>query len=141
MGKYELPEPPSILRDRARASAEELQRLSVMIPSAALGVFFLALTQQVEPPLTDWEQRWLLIAIAGMALAAASAIATWIIDAQWNRHLATYKEAAPGSAEKASAATSAEAWLAWEKRTLILFAISFVPAVLATFAYIWLRAK
>lgn len=138
-----LPEPPDKLRERARASAEELQRLAVAVPSAALGVFFLALTQKIEPALTNAERVCLLIAIAGMSISAAASITTWFADAAWNRNLAEAKEAEAANKlpERDAGLKRIARWQRVDAGAGIVFLIAFVPALLATFLYIWLRAK
>lgn len=135
-----VPEAPSTLRDRARVSAEELQRISVAIPVASLGVFFIALTQKVEPALTMTERFFLLIAIVGMAVAAFCSIFTWMADARWNRALALVKEAA-GNAKRQTPEKTVMRWKKAENAAGVIFLLSFCPALIATAVYVWLRAK
>lgn len=134
------PEPPLTLRDRARASAEEFQRIAVSISSGALAVFFLALTQKIDPPLTVAERLWLLVAIAGMAVATFCAIITWLADARWNAALALAKETSdPKLRETMESRT--RLWHRIEVAAGIIFLGTFLPGLVAVGAYIWLRAK
>lgn len=136
----ERPEPPLTLRDRARASAEEFQRITVTISSGALAVFFIALTQKVDPPLTSLERGWVLVAIAGMALATLCAIVTWFADAHWNAALAIAKET-PDLNLRESMKGTTRFWRRVEITAGYVFACSFFPGLLAVGVYTWLRAK
>ena len=57
------------LRNRASGSAEEFQKLAVMVSSGALGVFFIAVTMKIEPALSATEKLLLITAMIAMALS------------------------------------------------------------------------
>lgn len=134
------PEPPDTLRGRARSSAEEFQRITVAISSGALGVFFIALTEKIDPPLTGTEHVILLCAIAAMAIATLCAIVTWFADARWNAALAEAKEATdPGVKESMKRKT--RGWRRAEDVAGIVFLLTFVPGLIASSVYLWLRAN
>jgi hypothetical protein len=135
-----LPESPAILRERARTSAEELQRVTVAIPVAALGVFFVALTQKVEPALTPTERFFLIVAITGMGVAAFCSIFTWMADAKWNEALAAVKENVDATKQLALE-KAVMRWINAETAAFVIFTLSFCPAMIATAVYVWLRAK
>src|SRR3982751_2576028 len=70
------PEPAlQVLHDRAAESARETRQAIINLASASLGVFFLALTVDITPPLSS-EQK-VLIAIAVIAMAIAVFAGVW----------------------------------------------------------------
>jgi len=135
------PETPDVLRDRARKSAEEFQKIAAAVSIGALGVFFISVTQKVDPPLTLAE-RWLLLAgVAAMAIAALTAFFGWMADARWNHALARAKEAVATSAKSEDAFNQARRWRRWEVVSGRVYMLAFLVGVLASAAYIWLRAS
>lgn len=134
------PEPPETLRARARSSAEEFQHIAVAISSGALGVFFIALTEKIDPPLTSAEHVLLLCAIAAMGVATLCAVLTWFADARWNAALAAAKEATdPKDKESNNRAT--RAWHRADSIAGIVFGLTFVPGLVVSSVYLWLRAN
>ncbi len=132
------PEPSTTLRERARSSAEEFQRTAVAISTGSLGVFFLALTQKVDPPLTHDEQWLLLAAITCMAVASVSSVFSWFADAREPAARADAIEAATATARD-QAEQRKRRWSAIDTVTGIVYAGFLLPGFVTAAIYMWLR--
>jgi len=81
------PEPQS-LHNRAAASARETRQAIITLASASLGVFFLALTADITPPLTSEQKFLIAIALLAMAFAVFAGLWSAYADAQWSYYWA-----------------------------------------------------
>ena len=69
-----------ILLERGRASLVEYRKVIITLSLSAIGVYFVFLTKQVTPALTEI-QKWTLIgSIVCMALSAFSGFLAWKFD-------------------------------------------------------------
>jgi len=78
------------LYNRARASGTELLRLFSTLATGAVGVFFLALSGRVEPPLTAPQRGAIIVALLLMVLTLAGAILSRFADALFYKSWARY---------------------------------------------------
>src|SRR5262245_46452178 len=57
---------PQVLYDRSRASGMEMFKLLTQLSTAAVGVFFIALSTNVNPPLSHDQRQSVLLALCFM---------------------------------------------------------------------------
>jgi hypothetical protein len=75
---------PQIVHDRARRAAEELHKLFISLSTAANGVYFIALTGKIEPPLSKAQRLCTVVALLAMAGALGCGLLAWYADARRN---------------------------------------------------------
>src|SRR5437899_1998310 len=84
------------LHERARDASTEQRRLLISLGTASLGVFFIAVTTRIEPPLSRLQLELLLGGAIAMATTVLSGLLAWQADAQrnylWARALAVESE-------------------------------------------------
>ena len=128
------------LYDRAALSAGEYRKTLTTLSSGSLGVFFLAVTTKVEPLLSAFQRKALMVAIFGMALSILLGITAWAADARW-----AFSSAAAIDPTKVSEAAKWERqWNRWHvvKRNCDYFLpLTFMTGVIAAVCYVWSRAQ
>lgn len=75
---------PQVLHDRAREAAVELHKHLLSLAVGGVGLYFLALTGKVDPPLTPVQKVIVLFAMISWAVAALSGIISWNADCRRN---------------------------------------------------------
>ncbi len=66
--------------DRARESSVELRKLVISLSTGALAMYFLVLTKEIRPPLTDNQQTLLIVSIYFFGLCILGGIISWWSD-------------------------------------------------------------
>lgn len=79
-----------MLHQRARESGIELRRTVLSLAAGAIGLFFFALTTNVDPPITFVQKVLLVIALFGMTTALVLGVRGWKADG--HRHYFWAKE-------------------------------------------------
>jgi hypothetical protein len=134
------PPDPQLLHNRAGDSAKETRQTIITLATGSLAVFFLALTSEIKPPLTDVQQATVLIAMVAMALAIFAGLWSAYADAQWSYHWADQVEKIKYLGEKGiPEQKGVDDWhfhKGWSEKAEILF---FVIGVLVSVGYIALR--
>ncbi len=136
-----MPDPPSHkLHALAQESAREQRRLLTTLATGALGVFFLALTTEIKPPITHHQRIALLTALLSMGIAVLSGVYAWYCDAQRWYFWAKASEASSGSKKSSDYSSKRSIWTTRLHRFGDLLRVSFVLGILASLAYVGLRA-
>jgi multisubunit Na+/H+ antiporter MnhB subunit len=82
---------PQILYDRSRASGMEMFKLLTQLSTAAVGVFFIALSTNINPPLTHEQRFSVLAALSFMVITLLCGVFGIAADAyfyeSWARSL------------------------------------------------------
>jgi amino acid transporter len=130
------PVTPQILYDRSRASGMEMFKLLTQLSTAAVGIFFIALSTNVNPPLTHEQRFWVLAALCSMVTTLLCGVVGIAVDAyfyeSWARSLTgKNKDVNWKQRERANLV-----------RKVFTFAaiISFLLGVFAAARYIYVRA-
>lgn len=71
-----------IASERGRKSAEEGTKLLITVSLTCLGVFFVALTSKIDPPLTYSQKIIAIISISSIGFSSACGLVSWLIDAK-----------------------------------------------------------
>jgi hypothetical protein len=109
------------------------------ISTGSLGVFFVSLTQKVDPPLNSHERFFLLVSLVTMFVASVASIASWFADARAHASRAKAIEAKDESS-RATALKEKEYWLRAETRTARVYLVAIIPGLLSAGIYMWFRA-
>jgi hypothetical protein len=130
------PVTPQILFDRSRVSGLEMYKLLTQLSTAAVGVFFIALSTNVNPPLTHEQRFTVLSALCFMVLTLLCGVFGMAADAHfyesWARSLIGKKpELSWKHRERANLVRKFFAYAAM---------VSFFIGILAAARYIFLRA-
>jgi|GEM_PF-4710308 len=129
---------PQILHDRARDAGTRLHSLLVSLATGALGVFFIALTTKVDPPITSDERISVLAALGLMALSLGTGILNWKADCRRNFFWASALQVRD-QAEKDRFYERRDYWLSVERQSATVQWVSFLLGVGATVVYLTLR--
>lgn len=123
------------LYDRSRAASIELVKHFSTLATAAVGVFFIALSTKVDPPLTPDQRAAVVLALGLMVLTLVGSILGWLADAlfheSWARH-ASGKD--PESNWRVRERANA-----WRKIFMFSAMLSFLLGALAAAHYVYLR--
>jgi hypothetical protein len=127
--------PAQILYDRAHASGIELFKHLSTLATAAVGVFFFALSARVEPPLNADQRLTVVIALGFMMLTLFCGICGWMADGwfyeSWARHVSGKEpETSWQTRERANLMRKSLVWLA---------IVCFLLGALAAARYVYLR--
>jgi hypothetical protein len=129
--------PAQILYDRSRTSGIELVKHLSTLATAAVGVFFFALSGKVEPPLNADQRLTVVIALGFMMLTLFCGICGWMADGwfyeSWARHVS-------GKEPETSWQTRERANL-MRKTFVWLVIVCFLLGALATARYVYLRLE
>jgi len=127
-----------ILHDRARRSAEQLNKLLVSLSTAILAVYFLALTTGIEPELTNWQTIICIAGLVPMGIATVAGILGLLCDAKRNYLRATALQTEEQEKRDQLFAVR-ERWLNYERWCDRSLSIFFVIGVIASVVYLVLR--
>lgn len=129
----------SLASERGRRSAEEGSRLLVTIATASLGVFFIALSREIKPHLTQPQQWSAIVSVLAMGVASACGIGSWWADAKVHIHWAL---ALTLKAEGKKVGVHYERrarWQAREKWIKRVFFAAFAAGITAAIVFLILR--
>lgn len=132
---------PQILHDRARVSTEELVRLLLTLSTAAVGVFFIALTGKSDPPLTPRQEVAVLVALVAMASATLCGMLSWFADGRRNYLWATALQTKKGPKDgpRDQLFVRRDFWLDLAKRAYQLLMLLFGVGIVASLIYLVCR--
>jgi|HubBroStandDraft_6_1064221.scaffolds.fasta_scaffold549442_1 hypothetical protein len=129
-----------ILHDRSRATGWEIQKLLISLSTATSGIYFLALTQRAQPPLTLWQKTTAISSLFLMAAATLCGIIGGFADSRRNYFWASALQAPENEKERRTRMyRSRNRWLRLERICDILLSLNFAVGVLISFAYMVLR--
>ena len=131
-----------ILHDRARASAERLDSLTMSLSTALLGVTFFALSTEVTPALTNNQRLSLLIVLPALGIAVVAGMIGLRADVVRNMHhaVAIQRKEQGEKAESSAAYRKRDRWLKIERVAGRVQQVFFVVGILAVSVYAILRA-
>src|SRR5207249_12061841 len=89
-GEDQNPIPAQVLYDRSRTSGIELFKHLSTLATAAVGVFFFALSTKVEPPLNADQRLTIIVALGFMMLTLFCGICGWMADGWFYERCARY---------------------------------------------------
>jgi preprotein translocase subunit SecG len=124
-----------VLYNRSHTSGIELFKHLSTLATAAVGVFFFALSTKVEPPLNADQRLTVIVALGFMMLTLFCGICGWLADGwfyeSWARHVSGKEpETSWQTRERANLMRKTFAWLA---------IVSFLIGALAAVRYVYLR--
>ncbi len=124
--------------ERGRKSAEEGTKLLITVSLTCLGVFFVALTSKIDPPLTNAQKIISVIAVIAIGISSGSGLVSWLIDAKshinWALALSQKERKKRSEHYKLR-----DKWKKIEKVNNKLFFIFFFIGILCGITYIILR--
>ena len=129
--------PVQVLYDRSRTSGIELLKHLSTLATAAVGVFFFALSTKVDPPLTADQRLTVIVALGFMMLTLFCSICGWMADGWFYESWARY----------ASGKEPEMNWQTRERSNLLrktfvwLVIVSFLIGALAAVRYVYLRLE
>jgi hypothetical protein len=127
--------PAQVLYDRSRTAGIELFKHLSTLATAAVGVFFFALSTKVEPPLDADQRLTIIVALGSMMLTLFCGICGWMADGWFYESWARYVS---GKEPDTSWQTRERANLM--RKTFVWLAIvSFLVGALAAVRYVYLR--
>lgn len=129
---------PQTIHDRARKAAEELHKLLVSLSTAALAVYFVALTSKVDPPLTYMQQGSVLCGLGFMALALGCGILAWYADMKRNFYWASAMQQRDKQSQGELYARR-DRWLHTKTRAVVGLDVFFLAGILCSVTYIVMR--
>jgi hypothetical protein len=91
---------PQTLHDRSRAIGSELHKTLLAFCTAALGVYFIALTTEAKPGLTSSQRFAAVCGLVIMALGSLSGLAGMLADSRRNYFWACALQAEEGETER-----------------------------------------
>src|SRR5438552_15044702 len=111
------PIPAQVLYDRSRTSGIELFKHLSTLATAAVGVFFFALSTKVEPPLNADQRLTIIVALGFMMLTLFCGICGWMADGRFYESWARYvsgkePETSRQTGERAKLMRKTLVWLA-----------------------------
>jgi len=89
-----------LLHERARISSSELRRWIISLSTGSLGVFFVALTSKIEPPLLSKQKNVVAVALLLMVFTAAFGLLAWYADGRRNYFWASAIQSDEGERRK-----------------------------------------
>jgi hypothetical protein len=125
------------IRDRARASALEVQRLAIILPTGMLALFFHTLTVEEKPPLTGAQTAFVLCGALAMAVAAGCGMFSWFADSKWNNHWA--RALSSDGEERSRHYRSRERWKSYDHYSGKLCLVAFSSGIACAMVYMFLR--
>ena len=123
------------LYDRSRAAGIELVKHFSTLATAAVGVFFVALSTKIDPPLTPGQRGAVLIALGAMMLTLMGAVLGWFVDALFYEYWARYVS----GKDPESSWRIRERANFWRKFLMHSAMVFFLFGVLAAAYYVYLR--
>ena len=129
---------PQILHDRARDAGLRLHSLLVSLATGGLGIYFLALTAKVDPPLTSNQKAAVVVGLTAMATALGSGILNWYADCRRNFHWASALQATQKE-QKSAHYGSRDRWQRVDRLTASFLGATFLVGIVASAGYICLR--
>src|SRR5688572_24826617 len=126
------------LHERSRDSAFEYRKLLTSLSTGSLALFFLALTTEVRPPLTEIQVATLSIAVLCMATATFSGLYCWHADATRNYFWARVEEGKQRSGGP-EFDTLAKTWKRRLERATTALKYAFAAGIASSVAYILQR--
>ena len=127
-----------IASERGRSSAAEGTKLLITISMTSLGVFFVTLTREIKPELTNPQKTIAIMAVSLMGIASACGILSWWIDAKAHINWAlarTQKDKKIRSKHY----KLRDKWKRFEKINNRVFFVAFPFGILSAIAFIILR--
>ena len=85
---------------RARQAASQQRNQLITLATASLGIFFLSLTINVEPPLTQTQSVSVLASLSAMSLSVLAGLIAWYADGRRNYFWATAIQSGDGLRRK-----------------------------------------
>jgi hypothetical protein len=136
-GERQSSVPAQILYDRSGTSGIELFKHLSTLATAAVGVFFFALSTKVEPPLNADQRLTVVIALGFMMLTLFCSICGWMADGwfyeSWARQVSGKEpETSWQTRERANLMRKTFVWLA---------IVAFLLGALAAVRYVYLRLE
>lgn len=128
---------PQILHDRAREGAASLHRFLLSLSTGGVAAFFIAVTTDVDPPLSGLQQILVLVALVGLAVATAAGVIAWHADALRYYHWATALQAS--EADKSASYRLHAGYQARKKRAVSTLLVSFTVGIVSAVAYVAAR--
>lgn len=126
--------------DRARESGVELRKLVISLSTGALAIYFLALTQEIKPPLTNIQQSLLVVSVCFFGLCIFCGIVSWWSDGARFFFLALNAESnqsdSPDSAFKLK-----RRWTIVRRLSDVLLTVAFSGGILVSIVFILYRIK
>jgi hypothetical protein len=126
--------------DRARESGVELRKLVISLSTGALAIYFLVLTREITPPLTDIQQVLLLASVCFFGLCIFGGIVSWWSDGARFFFLALSAESnQDGSSD--SAFKLKRRWTIVRRLSDVILTVAFSGGVLVSIVFIFYRIK
>ena len=129
---------PQILHDRARKSGEELHKLLLTFSTAILAVYFLALTTEIEPELTNTQSIISILGVLFMGVAVASGMFSLLADTKRNYFRACAIQARKQD-ERDKFFRFRDKWLLWHRRTSTILRCTFIIGIALSVLYMIAR--
>ena len=129
---------PQILHDRARKSGEELHKLLLTFSTAILAVYFLALTTEIEPELTNTQSIISILGVLFMGVAVASGMFSLLADTKRNYFRACAIQAGKQD-ERDKFFRFRDKWLSWHRRTSTILRCTFIIGIALSVLYMIAR--
>jgi hypothetical protein len=126
-----------VLHDRARASAERLDALTMSLSTALLGVAFFALSTEITPALTAAQRLSLLVVLPALGISVVAGMIGLRADVIRNiRHAhAIQHKQQDKKAESGAAYRQRDRWLRVERIAGRVQEIAFAAGVVAVAVY------
>lgn len=129
---------PQILHNRARESSQELHKLLLSFSSAALAVYFVALTAKNDLTITFAQTVVLFFGFLFMGTAVLGGLIAYYADMKQNYYKGSAMQAKEEEKQN-KLYKSADMWRAIQRKSVLVLNFYFFVGVLAAMVYVDIR--